>query len=80
MVVPWQRHIILTRRKRIHFYTCLCHDILQMHILNIKKWVILSHKNRNSIIQLFGHCIATWYAMSWSLVNANGDRNQLGHV
>ena len=20
------------------------------------------------IIQLFGHCIATWYAMTWSLV------------
>ena len=21
-----------------------------------------------NIIQVFGHCIATWYAMSWSLV------------
>ena len=21
-----------------------------------------------NIIQLFGHCVATWYAMSWSLV------------
>ena len=29
------------------------------------------------IIQLFGHCIATWYAMAQSQLKANGDRNQL---
>ena len=56
---------MFSKKRYFRFNRAMAKVIFQSDLLDIH----VSHACVSyCIIQLFGHCIATWYAMSWSLV------------